>query len=187
MNGQKTSLHYLQSDQQSFTLMWWKAVKFLLSFYNQGASTGDWSATLSFKAMHCWECCFHQGNGTMYSKRQVVQSGRRCCTYMMFALLFIFRNMKNFQHLKSKDRRLSAPAAVLKIFTESLKAHQTTWMYKQLILHLEKHLVWLHYRNKSISAHLRNLSLCFHVQAAPITLYHLSMFTFNLCDAEENV
>lgn len=148
MNGQKTSLHYLQSDQQSLTLMWWKAVKFLLSFYNQGASTGDWLATLSFKAMHCWECCFHQGNGTMYSKRQVVQSGRRCCTYMMFTLLFIFWNMKNFQYLKSKDRRLSAPAAVLKIFTESLKAHQTIWIYKQLILHLEKHLVWLHYRNK---------------------------------------
>lgn len=56
------SLHYVQSE--SLTSGVTVSVrcdgiseKFQLSFYNQTVSTGDGSATLSFKAMHCCESC----------------------------------------------------------------------------------------------------------------------------------
>lgn len=71
------SLHYVQSE--SLTSGVTVSVrcdgiseKFQLSFYNQTVSTGDGSATLSFKAMHCCESCCHRGSGTMQCERQVV-------------------------------------------------------------------------------------------------------------------
>lgn len=53
------SLQYLQSDSltSGVTVSVVMECKFLLSI--TGVSTGDGSATLSFKATHCCECCCH--------------------------------------------------------------------------------------------------------------------------------
>lgn len=52
------SLHYVQSESLTSGVTVsvrcdGMSEKFQLSFYNQTVSTGDGSATLSFKAMHC--------------------------------------------------------------------------------------------------------------------------------------
>ena len=97
------SLHYVQSEPLTSSLVRrWNEGKVFYSPFTMEFQLVMRSATLSFKAMHCCECCCHQGNGTKQFERQVVWNGQQdlmSSSLRLSCVSIIFKSQSNCSHI----------------------------------------------------------------------------------------